>query len=208
MRLLKNFTTIYGNRRFITIFTRTLYRSLFRARSSHFILPHPISLWSILILSIHLPLGLPGGHFPSGFHTNFIYAFLFFPICATCLDQHILLDLIILITLGGEWILCSSSLCSLKLIYHLYKLPILRMPGSMAPLPHSSSWVSAEAPCHFMSRRRATNFPLSSLFRLCRWYRLTGQVSGSHKTTRLPLFAFSELNSVLQVSEQAIKTAV
>jgi hypothetical protein len=46
---------------------------------------HPISLRSILILSIHLQLGLPFGIFPSGFPTNILYAFLFSPIRATCL---------------------------------------------------------------------------------------------------------------------------
>jgi hypothetical protein len=32
------------------------------------------------MLSIHLRLGLPSGLFPSGFHTNNLYTFLFSPI--------------------------------------------------------------------------------------------------------------------------------
>jgi hypothetical protein len=41
--------------------------------------PHPTSTRSILTLSNHLRLGLPCGLLPSGFPTNNLYAFLFFP---------------------------------------------------------------------------------------------------------------------------------
>ena len=44
--------------------------------------PHPTSWRSILILSSHLDLGLPGGLFPSGFPTKTLYTPLS-PICAT-----------------------------------------------------------------------------------------------------------------------------
>ncbi|PNF19758.1 hypothetical protein B7P43_G14768 [Cryptotermes secundus] len=40
---------------------------------------HPISLRSILLLSIHLRLNLRSGLFPSGFPTNILYAFLVSP---------------------------------------------------------------------------------------------------------------------------------
>jgi hypothetical protein len=55
------------------------------------------------MLSIHLRLGLPSGLFPSGFHTNSLYTFLFSPIRATCPAHLIILDFIILVILGEEF---------------------------------------------------------------------------------------------------------
>jgi hypothetical protein len=72
-----NFPTFYETQRFITLFTRAIFWSLFWERSIKCIPPHPISLRSILILSSHLRLGLPSGLYPSCFPTNVLYAFLF-----------------------------------------------------------------------------------------------------------------------------------
>jgi hypothetical protein len=58
---LKNFPTFYGTRRFNTVFTRALDWSLPWATSIQSTPSHPISLRSILILSIQLRLGLPSG---------------------------------------------------------------------------------------------------------------------------------------------------
>jgi hypothetical protein len=58
------------------------------ARSIHSIPSNSISLSSILILSTPLHLGLSSGLFPSGFHTNILYAFLLGSIRATFHAYH------------------------------------------------------------------------------------------------------------------------
>jgi hypothetical protein len=61
----------------------------------------PFYLTKLHLNIIHsLRLGLHSGLFPSGFLTNNLYAFLFFPNRATCLAHLCLIDIIILIIPG------------------------------------------------------------------------------------------------------------
>ena len=73
---------------------------------------HPTSWRSILILSSHLCLGLPGGLFPSGFPTKNPYTPLLSPIRATCATHLILLVLITRIILREEYSSLSSPIRS------------------------------------------------------------------------------------------------
>ena len=72
-QLVKKLPSFYRARRFITSFTSARHLSLSSASSIQSIPPHPTSCRYILITSFHLCLGLPSGHFPSGFPTKTLY---------------------------------------------------------------------------------------------------------------------------------------
>jgi hypothetical protein len=101
---------LVGTLRVNTEFTRALHLFLSWARPIQSTSLHSTSPRSILILSTHLRIGLPGGFFPYGLPTNNLYAYLFSPIRATWPAHFNLLDLIILIILGEEYKSLSSSL--------------------------------------------------------------------------------------------------
>ena len=75
--------------------------------------PRRTLLRSIKLLSSHLCLCLPCGHFPSGFPTETLNTFLLSLIRAIYPTYLILLDLITRIVFGEEYRSVSSSLCSI-----------------------------------------------------------------------------------------------
>jgi len=113
LQLVKKFPAFHGTRRFITALTSVRHLSLSWASPFQSTCPHSTSWRSILILSTHLRLGLPGGLFPSGFPTKTLYTPLSSPIHATCPAHLILLNFITRTILGEEYKSFSFSLCNL-----------------------------------------------------------------------------------------------
>jgi len=90
-QIVKNFPAFYGTQRFITVFTRACHWSLFSAKWIQSTHSQPISLKSILMLSLYLCLGLLRGLFPLGFPTKILCTFLIFAMHAIWPSQLILL---------------------------------------------------------------------------------------------------------------------
>jgi len=81
----------------------------------------PSLLRPILMLSSHLRLDLPGGLFHSGFPSDILYMFLIPPMCAICSAHRVFPDFVILIVLGEDHKIWSSSFCN---FFRLLLLPL------------------------------------------------------------------------------------
>jgi hypothetical protein len=98
IQLLKNFLTVYGTRRLITVFKRALHWSLTWGRIIQSIPPHSISL-----RPSHLRLGLPSCLFPCGFPTKTLCSFLFSPhLCHIPHPSHFPWWIVIAVPTGGS----------------------------------------------------------------------------------------------------------
>ena len=120
LQLVKKFPAFHGTPRFITALTSVRHLSLSWAIPVQPIYPHPTSWRPFLILSTHLRLVLPSGHFPSDFSTKTLYTTLSSPLRATCPAHLILLDFITRKILDEEYRSFSSSLCNLLLLNYYY----------------------------------------------------------------------------------------
>ena len=106
-QLLKKFPAFYGNRIFITTFTRAHHVSILSQ-----INPLPYPPYSTSLRSFHLCLSVQSGllqYLP----TIILYATLLCPVRAIYPAHHVFLDLITQIIFGEECTPWSSSLCSL-----------------------------------------------------------------------------------------------
>jgi hypothetical protein len=125
---------------------------------------NPVHTTGSYLSTTHLHLGLPSGLFPSGFPTNILYAFLFSSSIRATYPAHLSLhDLIILVILGEEYKLQSSSLCS-------FLQPILSLHLSLVQ-------IFSSVPCSQTPYvRDQVSHP----------YRTTGKISISY----IPIFMF------------------
>jgi hypothetical protein len=101
---------IYGNQKFITVFTSVRHLSLSWTRSIQSPQPPPTPWRSLLILFSHLHLGLPNGFVPAGLPTKTLCTPRPSPRRATGPAHLSLLDFTIRKILGKEYRSLSSSL--------------------------------------------------------------------------------------------------
>ena len=92
-QLVKKFPAFYGTRSFIASFPSARHLSLSWTRLIQSMVPRFPSWRSLLILSSHLLLDIPGGLFPSGYPTKVLYTLLA-PIRTTCPAYLIIIDML------------------------------------------------------------------------------------------------------------------
>ena len=103
-QLVKKFPEFYGTGRFFTAFTKIPPPLPILNQVDPVHAPHNLSFRrSILLLSPHLPLGLPSGRLFSGFSTKSLYAPFLAPIRATCSVFLSCLDFITRLIFGEEY---------------------------------------------------------------------------------------------------------
>jgi len=93
------------------VFTRARHWSLSWVKCVQTISSHPLSLWSILIVSSHLRLGLPSGLLPSLFPNKILHDFLVSSMRATCPSHLPAQDLVTLIIFGEAYMCIVLQSC-------------------------------------------------------------------------------------------------
>jgi hypothetical protein len=91
-QLVSKFPAFYGTRRFKTVFTRVRHWCIPWSTWTQSTSLNPVSLRSILILSVHQRLGFPNSLFPSGVLTKLLHAFLVSLMLTTCTLQRVIFD--------------------------------------------------------------------------------------------------------------------
>jgi hypothetical protein len=86
--LVEKFAASYGNRKFISVFTKAYHWATSWARWMHFAHSTTIFLRSVLILSFRPRLGLQSGLYLSRLPIKFLYAFAFCKACYMSLPSH------------------------------------------------------------------------------------------------------------------------
>jgi hypothetical protein len=117
----KKFSTFYGTRTLVTVFSTDQHLSLFWAKWILSMPSNPISLRSITVLHFHLRLSHLSGLFSLKFPHQAACVFLHSAIRTTCNVHHTLLDLITPKT-GEAYKSWNSSLCNFLCLFLFHTL--------------------------------------------------------------------------------------